>query len=177
MVAVDPNTQLPPEQHVSLVVITPQCCFITREVFGFAPLHVAPASAESSGSAHAGVVAAAAAAAAAARADAVSPSASSRTLGRTASFGTLSVAVPVAGASSSSSSALSSTTAGGDTADDAECVVCLTEPKQCIVLPCRHFCVCAQCLERLNACPVCRSTIRSSVRLSRRRADEADDDT
>jgi hypothetical protein len=31
-----------------------------------------------------------------------------------------------------------------------ECVICLTEPKDAILLPCRHFCVCRSCLHHIS---------------------------
>nr|VDC84586.1 unnamed protein product [Brassica rapa] len=41
-----------------------------------------------------------------------------------------------------------------------ECVVCLSEPRDTIVLPCRHMCMCSGCAKALrfqkNECPVCR---------------------
>ncbi len=41
-----------------------------------------------------------------------------------------------------------------------ECVVCMSDPKDTAVLPCRHMCLCAQCAEQLryqsNKCPICR---------------------
>jgi hypothetical protein len=41
--------------------------------------------------------------------------------------------------------------------DADDCVVCLTAPAHVALLPCRHYCVCADCLAQLNAqCPVCR---------------------
>lgn len=42
------------------------------------------------------------------------------------------------------------------------CVVCLTDPVEVGLLPCRHFCVCEECYERLpnvKRCPICRSYI------------------
>lgn len=42
------------------------------------------------------------------------------------------------------------------------CVVCLTDPVEVGLLPCRHFCVCEVCYERLpnvKRCPICRSYI------------------
>lgn len=38
-----------------------------------------------------------------------------------------------------------------------ECVVCLTEPKDTILLPCRHLCVCRHCFRQIDKCPVCRT--------------------
>lgn len=57
--------------------------------------------------------------------------------------------------------------ADGDVAADEDegdcCVVCLTEPKNTIVLPCRHLCLCAECAQMLrsqtNTCPMCRTAI------------------
>eukprot|EP01100_Stratorugosa_tubuloviscum_P013087 TRINITY_DN6424_c0_g1_i2.p1 TRINITY_DN6424_c0_g1~~TRINITY_DN6424_c0_g1_i2.p1 ORF type:complete len:260 (+),score=105.20 TRINITY_DN6424_c0_g1_i2:593-1372(+) len=46
---------------------------------------------------------------------------------------------------------------------ELECVVCLSEPKDTILLPCRHFSVCAICLSKLNRCPVCRSKIANHL--------------
>ena len=47
--------------------------------------------------------------------------------------------------------------------DDDTCVVCLTENKDTVVLPCRHFCLCAGCAQLLrtqtNKCPICRQDI------------------
>jgi hypothetical protein len=51
---------------------------------------------------------------------------------------------------------------GGDD-DDAICVVCLSEPKDTVALPCRHLCMCSECAQQVrnqsNRCPMCRSTI------------------
>jgi hypothetical protein len=43
--------------------------------------------------------------------------------------------------------------------DDNECVVCLSEDVTVVLLPCRHACLCAQCCERIDVCPICRSRI------------------
>lgn len=41
-----------------------------------------------------------------------------------------------------------------------ECIICLSERRDTIVLPCRHMCLCAECAEALRAradrCPMCR---------------------
>lgn len=44
------------------------------------------------------------------------------------------------------------------------CSICMTEIKNIILLPCRHFCVCHQCFDKIDKCPVCRSAIISFVR-------------
>lgn len=41
-----------------------------------------------------------------------------------------------------------------------ECVICMTEPTDTTVLPCRHMCMCSECAKTLrlqsNKCPICR---------------------
>jgi len=47
------------------------------------------------------------------------------------------------------------------------CVICLTDPRNTAVLPCRHLCVCEDCSQRLSVeaaarnghCPICRGNI------------------
>lgn len=50
-----------------------------------------------------------------------------------------------------------------------ECVICLTEPRDTVVIPCRHMCVCHQCAQVLryqaNKCPICRGAVRSMIKL------------
>lgn len=38
-----------------------------------------------------------------------------------------------------------------------DCVICLTDPKEIMLLPCRHVCVCQKCLVFVDKCPVCRA--------------------
>lgn len=44
-----------------------------------------------------------------------------------------------------------------------ECVICLSEPRDTIVHPCRHMCMCSGCAEVLrfqtNRCPICRQPV------------------
>lgn len=45
--------------------------------------------------------------------------------------------------------------------DAPECVICLSDVKDTIVLPCRHFCICSECGDVLRRrapqrCPICR---------------------
>ena len=49
-----------------------------------------------------------------------------------------------------------------------ECVACLTEPKDTILLPCRHLCVCHHCFDHLtlDTCPVCRAPFQSYLRFN-----------
>merc|ERR1712060_87394 len=47
------------------------------------------------------------------------------------------------------------------------CVICLTDPRNTAVLPCRHLCVCEDCARQLQIgaavrndhCPICRGAI------------------
>jgi hypothetical protein len=42
-------------------------------------------------------------------------------------------------------------------------VICMSNPIDTTVLPCRHFCICAECGIQLrhqnNKCPICRGNI------------------
>ncbi|KAI4386047.1 hypothetical protein MLD38_004017 [Melastoma candidum] len=44
-----------------------------------------------------------------------------------------------------------------------ECVICLSEPRDTTVLPCRHMCMCSGCAKMLryqtNRCPICRQPV------------------
>ncbi|KAF7143557.1 hypothetical protein RHSIM_Rhsim05G0182100 [Rhododendron simsii] len=44
-----------------------------------------------------------------------------------------------------------------------ECVICLSEPRDTTVLPCRHMCMCSGCAKLLrfqtNRCPICRQPV------------------
>jgi len=49
------------------------------------------------------------------------------------------------------------------TAKETECIICYTNVKNTILLPCRHFCVCNVCSESIkwhtNQCPICREQV------------------
>ena len=59
--------------------------------------------------------------------------------------------------------------------DEVMCVVCLTEPKNTTVLPCRHMCMCSECARALrfqsNKCPICRNPVESLLEISIAAAD------
>lgn len=42
---------------------------------------------------------------------------------------------------------------------DDDCVVCLSERKSVILMPCLHMCICSGCNRQIDRCPVCRSPI------------------
>ncbi|KAF3530459.1 hypothetical protein DY000_02043572 [Brassica cretica] len=54
---------------------------------------------------------------------------------------------------------------GDEDGDDQgkECVICLSEPSDTTVLPCRHMCMCSGCAKVLrfqtNRCPICRQPV------------------
>ena len=53
-----------------------------------------------------------------------------------------------------------------------ECVVCQNNAVTIAILPCRHTCVCDNCLEQLDKCPMCRGYIFSYFRISRRNSSQ-----
>ncbi|KVH93619.1 Zinc finger, RING/FYVE/PHD-type [Cynara cardunculus var. scolymus] len=56
-----------------------------------------------------------------------------------------------------------------DTSSGTECVICMTEPKDTAVLPCRHMCLCSECAKALrlqsNKCPICRQPIEELMEI------------
>lgn len=61
-----------------------------------------------------------------------------------------------------------------------ECVICMSEMRDTLILPCRHFCLCKVCAVNLrvqsNNCPICRIPFLALIQLKlfrrkRRRAD------
>lgn len=45
-----------------------------------------------------------------------------------------------------------------------QCLVCYQNPREIILLPCGHVCLCLDCSERINdLCPVCRAEIQSKA--------------
>ncbi|CAL9230847.1 unnamed protein product [Arabidopsis halleri] len=59
---------------------------------------------------------------------------------------------------------------------DKECVICLTEPKNTAVMPCRHLCLCSDCAKELrfqsNKCPICRQPIAELLEIKVESSDE-----
>lgn len=47
------------------------------------------------------------------------------------------------------------------------CVICMLEPRDTALLPCRHLCMCSGCADvvrlRSQACPICRQSIQSLI--------------
>lgn len=65
-----------------------------------------------------------------------------------------------------------------DNADDMgkECVICLSEPRNTAVLPCRHMCMCSDCAKELrlqsNKCPICRQPVEMLMEINVNKADQ-----
>ncbi|GBG71540.1 hypothetical protein CBR_g8958 [Chara braunii] len=61
---------------------------------------------------------------------------------------------------------------GGEETGDTgkECVICLSEPRDTTVLPCRHMCMCVKCADQLrhqtNRCPICRCVVESLLEIN-----------
>jgi hypothetical protein len=54
-----------------------------------------------------------------------------------------------------------------ETEAERMCVVCLCRPRDTLLMPCRHWCVCADDAKRLETCPVCRAKVTDRCRLFR----------
>lgn len=58
--------------------------------------------------------------------------------------------------------------------NSAECIICMANPRDTVILPCRHLCICNGCAEtlryKLNNCPICRSPFKALLRLKLARA-------
>jgi len=49
--------------------------------------------------------------------------------------------------------------------NDAECIICLTEVRDVVLLPCKHVCVCSKpCFNSITKCPICRSRITAHLK-------------
>mmetsp|Transcript_41463 Transcript_41463/g.67283 ORF Transcript_41463/g.67283 Transcript_41463/m.67283 type:complete len:378 (+) Transcript_41463:180-1313(+) len=63
--------------------------------------------------------------------------------------------------------------ASGNNEEEAEtgreCVICMSEPRDTTLLPCRHMCMCNECAKVLryqtNKCPICRSPVESLLQI------------
>ncbi|KAJ0967646.1 hypothetical protein J5N97_024563 [Dioscorea zingiberensis] len=57
-----------------------------------------------------------------------------------------------------------------------ECVICLSEPRDTAVLPCRHMCMCGDCAKALrvqkNRCPICRHPVERLLEIKVNRSEE-----
>ncbi|KAF5744699.1 hypothetical protein HS088_TW07G00278 [Tripterygium wilfordii] len=57
----------------------------------------------------------------------------------------------------------------GENDNGKECIVCLTEPRDTAVLPCRHMCMCSGCAKVLrfqtDKCPICRQPVEHMLEI------------
>eukprot|EP01006_Ploeotia_vitrea_P012884 TRINITY_DN33957_c0_g1_i1.p1 TRINITY_DN33957_c0_g1~~TRINITY_DN33957_c0_g1_i1.p1 ORF type:complete len:277 (-),score=2.94 TRINITY_DN33957_c0_g1_i1:201-995(-) len=57
------------------------------------------------------------------------------------------------------------TSAAQDEGD--ECCICMTAPKEAVLVPCGHICACVECanqLQRTSRCPICRQSITQVIK-------------
>lgn len=58
-----------------------------------------------------------------------------------------------------------------DESDDnsSECVICMSDTRDTLILPCRHLCLCNSCADSLryqaNNCPICRAPFRALLQI------------
>lgn len=61
--------------------------------------------------------------------------------------------------------------------DGLDCVICMSERRNTMVLPCRHLCLCTECANALRTqthkCPICRIDIQSMLTLTNQGKDGA----
>jgi len=52
---------------------------------------------------------------------------------------------------------------------ESECVICMDDPRDTLILPCRHLAVCAECAEKIryqqSSCPICRKPFKALLKL------------
>jgi len=57
-----------------------------------------------------------------------------------------------------------------DSSATEDCAICLSYPRDTVIIPCRHMCVCHQCAQELwrqsKKCPICRGLSRAMVQIS-----------
>ncbi|KAH9619083.1 hypothetical protein KSS87_011580 [Heliosperma pusillum] len=62
-----------------------------------------------------------------------------------------------------------------------ECVICLSEPRDTTVLPCRHMCMCSGCAKVLrfqtNRCPICRQPVERLLEIKVNNGNEEETNT
>ncbi len=54
--------------------------------------------------------------------------------------------------------------------NESTCVICLTDIRNVLLLPCRHLCICSSCAENLKFqsanCPICRIPFRALLQMN-----------
>ena len=58
-----------------------------------------------------------------------------------------------------------------DDGENTECLVCLDNKKDTVIMPCGHLCVCSECgpslVKNKHTCPICRSHIQNLIPLKK----------
>lgn len=51
----------------------------------------------------------------------------------------------------------------------SDCVICMCDVRDTLILPCRHLCLCNSCADSLrcqtNYCPICRAPFRALLQI------------
>eukprot|EP00667_Euglena_gracilis_P006776 EG_transcript_6838 len=62
--------------------------------------------------------------------------------------------------------------------DGEDCVICLAEPRNTLVMPCRHMCLCSDCAsmlrQRTNKCPICRTVAERFLTFKKNKEEDHD---
>ncbi|KAI9189915.1 hypothetical protein H9P43_001348 [Blastocladiella emersonii ATCC 22665] len=70
-----------------------------------------------------------------------------------------------------SGSPIAATDDAAGSGQQPECIVCMADPKDTMVLPCRHLCLCKDCAQQLrkqsDKCPMCRQPYHSMLHIAR----------
>lgn len=45
------------------------------------------------------------------------------------------------------------------------CIICMTDPADCVILDCKHMCTCSACSKRLVECPMCRAKVKGIMKV------------
>ena len=46
--------------------------------------------------------------------------------------------------------------------DKSLCIICLDTPREVLLKPCKHYCLCSTCTNGLRECPICKQRIRET---------------
>ena len=69
---------------------------------------------------------------------------------------------------------------GSNHPTESTCVICLTDIRNVLLLPCRHLCLCGTCAENLKFqsanCPICRVPFRALLQINALRGNDENDD-
>jgi len=66
------------------------------------------------------------------------------------------------------------------TKDTEFCVICMSDEKNTLCIPCRHLCTCQECAQVLkfqsNKCPICRTPVRAMLHLKMKEKEKMEED-